>query len=111
MVVEEVVQSQSQVQVQVQTLSYIEKKILDFMASKPGIILSIDMIGKSVYGYRVNPALIRVHVYRIREKIGPVIATVRGHGYAYDSRVCDTCHGSGYVANGIVANGTVANGA
>lgn len=82
-------------------LSHLETKVLEYLASRPGVIITNHEIAQAVWGYNVGNALIRVHIYRIRDKINNkrLIQTVQGRGYVFNSHVCEACNGAGFVFN------------
>lgn len=65
-----------------------EFKILEFMAQRPGIVLSRDKIMDGVFGYEsiVYDRTIDAHVKSLRKKLGKTrdyIETIRGLGYRF----------------------------
>lgn len=63
-----------------------EFKLLEFMAQKPGIVLSRDKILDNVFGYdaQVYDRSVDAHIKSLRRKLGKAkryIETVRGAGY------------------------------
>jgi DNA-binding response OmpR family regulator len=68
----------------------VEFRILQFLASKPGWVLSRDSILDFLWGHEkaVTDRTIDVHIRHLREKMGPaagLIKNVRGVGYKLES--------------------------
>jgi two-component system response regulator RpaA len=73
-----------------QLLTHVEFELLSFLMRRPGRVYSYDQLLQAVWGYPPavgSPALVRVHIRNLREKIEPdpsrpvFLQTVRGHGY------------------------------
>jgi len=65
-----------------------EFKLLEFMAQRPGVVVSRDKILDSVFGYEANiyDRTIDTHMKSLRKKLGKAkdyIETVRGIGYRF----------------------------
>lgn len=70
------------------TLTLTEFKLLEFMAERPGMVLSRNKILDGVFGYEaaVYDRTIDVHIKSLRQKLGKgkdLIETVRGIGYRF----------------------------
>ena len=70
------------------TLTFTEFKLLEFLAQRPGIVLSRDRIIDAVAGDNavVCDRTVDAHVKSLRRKLGPArdyIETVRGAGYRF----------------------------
>jgi phosphate regulon transcriptional regulator PhoB len=69
-------------------LTHTEFKLLEFMAQKPGIVLSRDRVLDGVFGYdsKVYDRTVDAHIKSLRKKLGKAsyyIETVRGAGYRF----------------------------
>lgn len=69
-------------------LTHTEFKLLEFMAKRPGIVLSRDKLLDGVFGYdsAVYDRTIDTHIKSLRKKLGKArdyIETVRGTGYRF----------------------------
>lgn len=65
-----------------------EFKLLEFMAKKPGIVLSRDKILDNVFGYEsaIYDRTVDSHMKSLRKKLGKArryIETIRGIGYKF----------------------------
>ncbi len=70
-------------------LTVTEYRLLSFMASRPGRLLSRDSLLNEVWGYddEVTSRTVDTHVKRLRQKLGRAadfIETVRGMGYRFN---------------------------
>jgi len=70
------------------TLTFTEFKLLEFLAQRPGVVLSRDRIIDAVAGDNavVYDRTVDAHVKSLRRKLGPArdyIETVRGAGYRF----------------------------
>jgi len=70
------------------TLTFTEFKLLEFIAQRPGIVLSRDRIIDAVAGDNavVCDRTVDAHIKSLRRKLGPArdyIETVRGAGYRF----------------------------
>jgi DNA-binding response OmpR family regulator len=70
-----------------------EIAILEFLMRNPNQVFSIEALQTRIWpsDSETSPDALRVHIARIRSKIGdegnfPIIKTVRGHGYMLDNR-------------------------
>ncbi len=70
------------------SLTATEFKLLEFMAQKPGVVLSREKILNSVFGYdrAIYDRTIDTHIKSLRKKLGKArgyIETIRGIGYRF----------------------------
>ena len=70
------------------TLTLTEFKLLEFMAQRPGMVLSRNKLLDGVFGYdsAVYDRTVDVHIKSLRQKLGKgkdLIETVRGIGYRF----------------------------
>lgn len=70
------------------SLTHTEFKLLEFMAHRPGVVLSRDKLLDGVFGYdsAVYDRTIDAHIKSLRKKLGKArdyIETVRGAGYRF----------------------------
>jgi hypothetical protein len=67
-----------------------ERKLLEYLRASPGRIVTSKEILDQVFGgvRRSGTSLVRVHVSRLRRRLGPVAAlrTIRGAGYVLEDR-------------------------
>ncbi len=65
-----------------------EFRLLEFLATNAGQVVSRRLIFERVWGYHFDPGanLINVHIARLRGKLGrpSLITTIKGHGYRLD---------------------------
>ncbi|MBI0476979.1 DNA-binding response regulator [Sphingomonas sp. MA1305] len=68
-----------------------ELQILEYMARRPGRVVTRSMLLQDVWGYNFEPKtnVIDVHIGRLRRKVDaagepPLIRNVRGQGYRFD---------------------------
>lgn len=69
-------------------LTHTEFKLLQFMAQRPGVVLSREKVLDGVFGYdsEVYDRTVDVHIKSLRKKLGKArdyIETVRGTGYRF----------------------------
>jgi two-component system phosphate regulon response regulator PhoB len=70
------------------SLTHTEFKLLEFMAGRPGVVLSRDRLLDGVFGYDagVYDRTVDAHIKSLRKKLGKArdyIETVRGAGYRF----------------------------
>ena len=70
------------------SLTHTEFKLLEFMAHRPGVVLSRDKLLDGVFGYEaaVYDRTVDAHIKSLRKKLGKArnyIETVRGAGYRF----------------------------
>ncbi|BAF70938.1 two-component response regulator [Nitratiruptor sp. SB155-2] len=71
---------------EVVSLTKQEKRILELLIKQRGSIVSIEQFCDEVWGEYVDPANIRVHITKLRKKIGKdIIKNVHGLGYKIDT--------------------------
>ena len=68
-----------------------ELKLLDYMARRPGQVVTRSMLLRDVWGYTFEPNsnVVDVHMGRLRRKVDadgeqPLLRNVRGQGYVFD---------------------------
>ncbi len=68
-----------------------ELKLLDYMARRPGQVVTRSMLLRDVWGYTFEPNsnVVDVHMGRLRRKVdaegeAPLLRNVRGQGYVFD---------------------------
>jgi two-component system OmpR family response regulator len=68
-----------------------ELKLLDYLARRPGQIVTRSLLLRDVWGYTFEPNsnVVDVHIGRLRRKVdgdgeAPMIRNVRGQGYVFD---------------------------
>lgn len=69
-------------------LSSLEFKLLRFLISRKGEVISRQQLLEQVWGYEVTPATrtVDVHILTLRKKIGKnYISTVHGQGYRFEA--------------------------
>lgn len=82
-------------------LSFIERCILKYLYDNHNRVVSVKEIGAAVWTYEVEPALVRVHIARLRKKLGhDIVGTIPAHGYVFNGTMCTTCGGAGFVTGG-----------
>ena len=67
-----------------------EFELLDYLMSRPGQVLSRDVLLNSVWGYDYfgTTRTVDVHIRHLRGKLGAVgsnIETVKGYGYKFEA--------------------------
>jgi len=70
------------------TLTNTEFKLLEFMASRPGVVMSRNILLDNVFGYdsQVYDRTVDTHITSLRRKLNKArnyIETVRGIGYRF----------------------------
>ena len=70
------------------SLTHTEFKLLEYMANRPGIVLSRNKLLDGVFGYEadVYDRTVDAHIKSLRKKLGKArdyIETVRGAGYRF----------------------------